>query len=340
MATIRDIAEKLGVSVSTVSKGLNGAPDISEELRQLVLDTAVEMNYTTKRMRKEPNKKLCIFVEHANYEQPNSFAYDIILGFKQAAYRENWEVDITSVTPEFQREEKYDTYMLKNGYSGSFIIGFGLQDEWMKQFVTTNIPTALFDNYIPKNPNIAYVGTDSFEGIDAAVDHLSRLHHTKIAFLNGSLYSMIAEHRERAFYLSMKDHQLPVDERLVIHTEFYGDHVASDLPALLDLGVTAILCGNDPIAYEVIRECEKSGYRVPEDISVVGFDDLPDSSITTPPLTTIRQDRLDLGKCSYYTLRCLLMHVTCSMTLLRPQLVVRESTAESRTFLTSSAMQR
>lgn len=328
MATIRDIAEKLGVSVSTVSKGLNGAADISEELRQLVLDTAVEMNYTTKRMRKESNKKICIFVEHAQYEQPNSFAYDIILGFKQAASRENWEVQIVPITSEFQLAEKYDTYMLKNGYSGAFLIGLGLQDEWMQQLTVTNIPAVLFDNYISKNPNVAYVGADSFEGIDAAVEHLAMLHHTRIAFLNGSLYSMIAEQRERAFYLSMKEHDLPIDGRLIVHTSFYGGDVAKDLPALLELGATAVLCGNDPIAYEVIRECHKAGYRIPEDISVIGFDDLPDSAQTTPPLTTIRQSRLDLGKCSYYTLRCLLMHVTCSMTLLRPQFVVRESTGE------------
>ncbi len=158
MATIRDIAEKLGVSISTVSKGLNGAADISEELRQLVLDTAVEMHYTTKRMRKESNKKLCIFVEHAQHDMPNSFAYDIILGFKQAAYRDNWDIDIISITPEFQTTEKYDTYMLKNGYSGAFLVGFGLQDEWMHQLISTTFPTVLFDNYIPKNPNIAYVG--------------------------------------------------------------------------------------------------------------------------------------------------------------------------------------
>ncbi len=328
MATIRDIAEKLGVSVSTVSKGLNGAADISEELRQLILDTAVEMNYTTKRMRKESNKKLCIFVEHAQYEQPNSFAYDIILGFKQAAYRENWEVQIVPITPEFQITEKYDTYMLKNGYSGAFLIGLGLQDEWMQQLTVTNIPAVLFDNYISKNPNVAYVGADSFEGIDAAIEHLAMLHHTRIAFLNGSIYSMIAEHRERAFYLSMKAHGLPIDDRLIVHTSFYGSGVARDLPALLELGATAILCVNDPIAYEVIHECLKAGYRIPEDISVIGFDDLPDSAKTTPPLTTIRQNRLDLGKCSYSTLCSLLMHVTCSMTLLRPQLVVRESTGE------------
>ena len=329
MTTIKDIADRLGISLSTVSKGLNGANDISEELRQLVLDTAVEMGYQTKKMKKEEFKKLCLFIKNMDYESPEDFGYDIILGFKQSAFRDNWNVDVIPVTPDFQLSEKYDTYMLKNGYSGAFLVGFGLQDEWMYQLISTTFPTVLFDNYIPKNPNIAYVGADSFEGIDTAIEHLKALHHTRIAFLNGSLYSMIAEHRERAFYLSMKAHGLPIDDRLIVHTSFYGSGVVGDLPALLELGATAILCGNDPIAYEVIHECLKAGYRIPEDVSVIGFDDLPDSAKTTPPLTTIRQNRLDLGKCSYSTLCSLLMHVTCSMTLLRPRLVVRESTGEA-----------
>ena len=115
MATIKDIANRLGVSVSTVSKGLNGASDISEELRQMVLDTAVEMGYATKRSKKTENRKLCIFIENMNYESIDEFGYDIVLGFKQNAFRHNWDVDIVAITPTVQAEEKYDTYMLKNG---------------------------------------------------------------------------------------------------------------------------------------------------------------------------------------------------------------------------------
>ena len=92
MATIKDIANRLGVSVSTVSKGLNGASDISEELRQAVLDTAVELGYSTKRSRKVENRKLCIFVENMEYESPKEFAYEVILGFRQNAFRDRKSV--------------------------------------------------------------------------------------------------------------------------------------------------------------------------------------------------------------------------------------------------------
>ena len=86
MVTIKDIANRLGISVSTVSKGLNGASDISEDLRQMVLDTAVEMGYQSKKMKKDENKKLCLFIENMEYETANQFGYEIILGFRQAAF--------------------------------------------------------------------------------------------------------------------------------------------------------------------------------------------------------------------------------------------------------------
>ena len=69
--------------------------------------------------------------------------------------------------------------MLKNGFCGAFLVGFALHDEWMKQLEQTTMPTVLFDNYIKKNPNVAYIGTDNYEGIDAAVDHLYTLGHKK-----------------------------------------------------------------------------------------------------------------------------------------------------------------
>lgn len=329
MATIKEIADKLGVSISTVSKGLNGASDISTELRQTILDTAVEMGYTTKRMKKEDYKKLCIFIENMDYESISQFGYDIVLGFKQAAYRDNWNVDILPITPGFQQQEKYDTFMLRNGYSGAFLVGFALQDEWMNQLPNTGIATVLFDNFILKNPNVAYIGTDSFEGIDYAIEHLVRLGHTKIAFLNGSLHSMITEHRQQAFYDSMAAHNIPLNENLIANGYYVAESAKDFVPAFLNHGATAIVCGNDLLAYGVMKECEKYGYCVPKDISVIGFDDLPASARSNPALTTIRQERSELGKCGYMALHSLMNHVSVSKTLLRPQFILRNSTAKA-----------
>lgn len=329
MATIKEIANKLGISISTVSKGLNGASDISEELRQLVLDTAVELGYTTKRMKKEAHKKLCLFIENMDFESADQFGYDIVLGFKQAAYRDRWDVTILPINPAFQQQEKYDTFMLKNGYSGAFLVGFALQDEWMTQLEATTIPTALFDNFIKKNPNVAYIGTDSFEGIDTAIDHLVKLKHTKIAFLNGSLHSMITEHRQQAFYESMAAHNLPVPEHMIANGYYVAESAKNFVSSFLEQGATAIVCGNDLIAYGVMKECVQHGFLVPEDISVIGFDDLPLSAQMSPSLTTIRQERVELGKCGYMALHSLMHHVSVSKTLLRPQFILRNSTAKA-----------
>lgn len=327
MATIKDIANRLGVSVSTVSKGLNGASDISEELRQLVLDTAVEMGYSTKRSRKEENRKLCIFIENMDYETNNQFGYEIVLGFKQNAFRHKWDVSVVPVTPAFQLSEKYDTYMLKHGYCGAFFLGFALHDEWMKQLETTTMPTVLFDNYIRKNPNVCYIGTDNYEGIDAAIDHLYTLGHKRIAFLNGSLHSMVSEQRQDAYYQSMKAHGLEIDDRLTAYGYYVADSAKYHVPTFLGAGATAIVCGSDLIASGVITECQLRGFRVPEDISVVGFDDLPISSMLEPPLTTVRQERGELGKCAYVILNSLVHHISICKTQIRPQLIERESTA-------------
>lgn len=331
MATIKDIADRLGISVSTVSKGLNGASDISESLRQTVLDTAVELGYTTKQMRGKARKKLCIFVENMEYETPEQFGYDIILGFRQFAFREDYEVAVKPVTPLFQATEKYDTYMLKNGYVGAFLLGFALQDEWMAQFQSTGIPTALLDNSIKKNHSVSYIGTDSFEGIDDAIEHLVTLGHSRIGLINGSRNSFICDQRRQAYIDSMTAHGLPFSEETMPYGYFVPEAAKPHVGSLLSMGITAILCGNDLIASGVIAECGELGYRVPEDVSVIGFDDIPMSDKLTPPLTTIRQDRIELGKCGFYALNSQINNVSISRTLLRPRLIVRGSTGPVKT---------
>ena len=327
MATIKDIAYRLGGYVTTVSKGLNGASDISDELRQMVLDTAVEMGYSTKRSKKVENRKLCIFIENMNYETIDEFGYDIVLGFKQNAFRRKWDVDILPITPAFQEEEKYDTFLLKNGYCGAFLMGLALHDSWIKQLENTTMPTVLLDNFISGNPNVCYLGTDSYEGIAMAVNHLVNLGHKNIAFLNGSLYSLVSDQRQEAFENAMAAASLPVQKDLTAYGYYVSDSAKYHVPGFLAAGATAVVCGNDLIAKGVIDECTKRGFRVPEDVSVVGFDDISIAATFDPPLSTIRQERNELGRCAYDILNSLIHHIPISKTLLRPKLIERESTA-------------
>lgn len=328
MVTIKDIANRLGIAPSTVSKGLNNATDISPELQQLVLDTAIEMGYVTKKMKKEVRKRLCLFVENMGYENPEDFGFDIILGFKQAAIRDNWDITIVEATLELQETEPYDRYMVKNNYHGGFLLGFALKDPWMKQLDTTTIPTVLLDNYIRKNPNVAYIGTDSFEGIDLAIEHLKELGHTNIALLNGSQDSMVTTNRHDAFVISMKNQGLEINDDLVVYGHYVEESAKYHVPSLLKNGATAIICGNDLLAVGAIKECQKLNVKVPEEVSIIGYDNLLVASTVSPSLTTINQDRLDLGKNAYAALYWLVAKVPLSRSLLRPTLIVRESTSK------------
>lgn len=326
MATIKDIATQLGISISTVSKGLNGASDISDDLRQLVLDTAVEMGYSTKRSKKEEYRKLCLFVTNVEYKTLDTFGYDIVLGFKQNAFKHNWDVTVVDIDVAFQENHKYDTYLLQHGYCGAFILGLALEDPWMKQMKTTTMPTVLFDNFIDGNQNVGSLGTDSREGIHMAVEHLVHLGHKKIAFLNGSCGSHVSDERQEAFESAMKEFKLDCSDNMMARGYFVADSAHYHVPAFLEAGATAIVCGNDLLAQGAIDTCIKKGYRIPEDISIIGFDNIPIAATTEPPLTTISQQRNELGRCAYTTLHSLINHVSISKTMLRPQLVEREST--------------
>lgn len=327
MATIKDIADKLGIAVSTVSKGLNGASDISSDMRQLVLDTAVEMGYASKKMRTSGTRKVCIFIENMDYESIDQFGYDIVVGFKLSAARRHWDVTVVPSNLNMQTAEKFDTYMLKNGYSGAFFLGFSLHEDWMQQLSKTTVPTVLLDNYIERNRHVGYVGTDNFEGIDLAVDHLYQLGHKKIAFLNGSKNSMVTDQRHQAFINSMARHKLDIDDNLMEYGYYVPDCAKYHVPGFIKSGATAIMCASDLIASGVITELHKMGLKVPQDVSVIGFDDLPIAAKLSPPLTTIRQDRGELGKSAFLLLDGLIHNISISKLLLRAKFISRGSTA-------------
>lgn len=156
--TIRDIAQRLGIAVSTVSKGLNGAPDVSAETRQLVLDTAVEMGYAAKRARRQAQPKVCVLVENMEYANIGQFGYEIVAGFRLAAAARGWAVDVLPTTPEAQARTKYGSLLLEGGYGGAFILGLTPQEHTCVRWPalarpqccwTTAFPTPASDMWAP-----------------------------------------------------------------------------------------------------------------------------------------------------------------------------------------------
>ena len=175
------------------------------------------------------------------------------------------------------------------------------------------------------NRPVASVAVDNDEGMELAVNHLKSLGHKKIGYLSGALGSHVFLVRHRAFFAALKANGLPADPQLSGSSYYISECIQTHLPRLLERGVTAIICSHDQLANAAMVQCQELGKKIPEDLSIIGFDDLPMSPYTAPPLTTIRQDRPQLGKCGYYALDSLLNGVPIGTILLHPQLILRSS---------------
>ncbi len=331
MTTIRDIAKKLNLSISTVSKGLNGASDVSKETRKLVLDAALKMGYVPRRTRPASPVKICVFIENMGYERVEQFGYDIIIGFKLAAATKQWDVSIVPMSLNKSNGIQYEEYMYSNHYAGGFLLGFDLNDDFLRQLKKTTIPTVLLDNVV-YNKHVSCLGVDNQEGIFCAVQHLAKLGHKSIAMLNGDPQSWVSAERLSGFRLGMSYYGLTVHEELIANGDFTPSDCATKFVSrFIKAGATAIVCASDVLAHGVLCELYRLGLRVPDDMSVVGFDDLPIAAYATPPLTTIRQDRLAIGKNVCLLLEQIMKGNCINRLMLIPELVVRSSTGRPRT---------
>ena len=326
MTTLDDIARALSVSKSTVSKALNGAKDVSQAMRQSVLEKAVEMGYS-RIPRNAALQRIALFITNMEYEKPEDFGYEIVAGFRKAAQMGGFQVELIPINIAFQNQMHYDEYMVSKNYCGSLFLGLSLLDPWIKDFETCRTPTVLYDNYIRGNPNVTYIGVDNGEGMEMAVDYLTFLGHKKIGYLGSAHQAYIYKKRFHAFLLAMEEHGLTADLELTGNTYHISECLSSHLPRLLEKQCTAIICSHDTLAHSVMYHLNELGLRVPDDISILGFDDIPLCRYTIPPLTTIRQDREDLGKSAFFALSNLLNKVPLGTFLLHAALIRRASCA-------------
>lgn len=325
MATMDDIARHLGVTKGTVSKALSGAADVSETTRKSVLEAAVELGYS-RIPRTGASRRVCIFIQNMEWEKPEDFGWEIVTGFRKLAEPAGYQVDIIRLTEQLQKESRYDEYMLLHCYQGALFLGLTLLDIWMEDFKTCSTPAVLYDNSVKSNPAVTQVGIDNDEGMDMAVTRLKELGHRKIGYLSSALGAYIYQARYASFFHALRKNKLPAQRDLAGYAFRLAECLEKHFPRLLDRGCTAIICSHDLLAHMVLIHCLELGIAVPRQLSVIGFDDLPLCQYTIPPLSTIRQNRTELGKSAFYALSSQIERTPISTLLLHAELIERRST--------------
>lgn len=322
--TITEIAKKLNIAISTVSKALNNAPDVSEGTKELVIKTAKELGYSPS--KKIKSDRICIFVENINYQDVGQFNYEIILGFKRAALLEGYEVLIKTHEKDIDTTFNYDKEMAENQLKGALILEYIYPTIW-KQLQTTTYPTVLIDNYI-ENGHVGYIGIDNIEALYLAVKHLKKLGHKKIAFLSAERGWLLGRERHTAFMGAMEYNELKYDPKLIEYGAFTAEAAVGPTEKFVQGGATAIICASDIIAVGVINELKRLNISVPSQMSIIGFDDLMMAKYLSPPLTTIKQDKVLLGEAAFKALLQLINDELTHKILLKPELVIRQSTSK------------
>ncbi|MDE7245939.1 MAG: LacI family transcriptional regulator, partial [Oscillospiraceae bacterium] len=186
-------------------------------------------------------------------------------------------------------------------------------------------PTVLYDNRIKSNPAVTQVGVDNDEAMELAVARLKELGHKKIGYLSSALGSYIYRARYAAFFRALRQNRLYTHSSLAGYAYRITECLERYFPRLLERGCTAVICSHDLLAHSLLIHCMERGVKVPEELSVVGFDDLPLCRYTLPPLTTIRQNRTELGKSAFYALSSQIERTPISTLLLHAELVERAS---------------
>jgi DNA-binding LacI/PurR family transcriptional regulator len=333
--TIRHIAKELAISPATVSKALAGKPEVNEMTRARILACAREMGYVQNGKSAQDLKRVAILIEEdprethdgiGNDSDNNLFYYDMLIGFKQYASRKNFEVLLQTITRVSQQERiLYDEFLLSKNIEGVFCYGLRTTDPYFAQLETTTVPTVIVD-YSVNNKRVGRIGVDNTVGVAMAMDHLISLGHRKIGFLNGHSRSHAFRERFSGYASALCRNGLTFDQELVFEGDWTEPSGRRGADYFAKKNITAICCAGDLMAIGVIHRLIEKGIRVPKDISVVGFDNLPMSAYCTPRLTTVAQDRKQIGITACAQLHALMAGDPLNHCVLRPTLVVRDST--------------
>ncbi|MDF2943059.1 MAG: alanine racemase [Herbinix sp.] len=327
MVTIKDVAKEAGVAISTVSNVLNQVDVVSEEKKQKILAAVEKLKYVpnmnAKFLKSNKRNTIGLFLTSIQGDYYRMLMQAVHLQCRLKGYLLN-----IYISNENTSDEIYGM-IISSGVEGAIVLNERLHNEYINRIALTNMPIVFIDREYVGN-RMSSVIIDNMEGATLAIEYLIKQGHRRIGYIHG-IYNYDDDARYQAYLNVMKKYSLPLDESIILRGYFEEAVAYSEMRVLLLKGIEvpdAFFCANDEMAWGCIRALTDAGYKVPEEICVIGFDDIMLSSYYTPALTTIHSPVTELGNVSATELFRIMAEeesVQGKVIRLTPSLIVRDS---------------
>ncbi|MFZ5817060.1 MAG: LacI family DNA-binding transcriptional regulator [Bacillota bacterium] len=334
MTTIRDLARRAGVSVATISRVLNNYPDVSEETKQRVLRLVSELDYrpsnAARSLVTRRSNVIGVFFlrDHENMVVIHPFFQEVLVGFKRAVGQAGFDMLFFTSQKPGDTDFSYTKRCLQHQVDGVVLMGVERHDPGVTELAASGIPCIAVDVDV-LGRRAGYVMSDNQSGARRAVEHLQSLGHRRIALINGIANSRVGHDRFVGYCDALARAGIPYRSEYVRDYDFTWEHGYQAMQELLELPEppTAIFAAADYTAMGAIKAIHERGLRIPQDVALVGFDDIQVASMVHPALTTIRQDKEALGRAAGEALVRLIENPDASPPIitLPTELVIRES---------------
>lgn len=329
--TITDVARAANVHASTVSRVLNGRAELSllPETRERVIAAAARLGYRPSALARGLRLRRTFTLGMLVPDITNPVFPSIIKGVEGAAHARGYHLILCNTDDSFEREASYLRVLREWRVDGILIASSSTADSTIAELRREKVPFVLLNSASRASDDLA-VTPDNRQGVSAALDHLIQLGHRRIGLIAAPQTTMTGQERLLAARAALRRHHLSIDDALVAVADSFSE--ASGYRAARRLLVdgeplTAIFCANDLIALGAIRFAREFGLAVPDDLSVVGFNDIPQSELFDPPLTTVHVPQEEMGVLAAALLIDQLegRHVERRHIVLETELVVRGS---------------
>jgi LacI family transcriptional regulator len=329
MATIREVAESAGVSYATVSHVINNTRLVSQETRARVLAAMDALNYRPNALARSLRQGRTNTLGLVLPDSANPFFAEISRSIEDEAFKKGYSVFLCNTELDTERELFYVDVLSNKQVDGIIFVAAGDQADSLDFLVRRNMPVVMIDRDVP-NVEVDAVLTDNKLGGYLATCHLLELGHRRIACIAGPSSITPSAERIIGYRKALEEAGISYDENLIIRGDYHAQSGMEITHSILkmDPRPTAIFCLNDLMALGALRAAAEAGCSVPQDLAVVGYDDLELAHFTNPPLTTIAQPKKEVGAQAISLLvdRISRKSRPPSRLVLPPELIVRRST--------------